>query len=100
MAMTHERPPAGAGTAGQASVELYERARRVTPGGVHTSIRNVEPALTFARAKGSHIWDSDGRDYIDYHAAFGPFILGHAFPAVTEAARATLDQADLFGVGT
>jgi glutamate-1-semialdehyde 2,1-aminomutase len=100
MAMTHERPTTGAGSAGQASQELYERARRATPGGVHTSIRNVEPALTFARAQGSHIWDSDGRDYIDYHAAFGPFILGHAFPAVTEAVRATLDQADLFGVGT
>lgn len=81
------------------SAALLEEASRVTPGGVHTSIRRIEPALSFARAEGAYIYDVDGNRYIDYHAAFGPFILGHCYPAVTERVREVIGRVDLFGVG-
>ena len=76
-----------------------ERARQVAPGGVHTSIRVVDPALSFARAEGAYIYDVDGNKYIDYHAAFGPFVLGHCDPKVTDRVRQTIGSVDLFGVG-
>jgi glutamate-1-semialdehyde 2,1-aminomutase len=81
------------------SRELLERARRVAPGGVHTSIRTIDPPVSFARAEGAYIYDVDGNRYIDYHAAFGPFVLGHTDPAVTERVRETIGRLDLFGVG-
>jgi glutamate-1-semialdehyde aminotransferase/spore coat polysaccharide biosynthesis protein SpsF (cytidylyltransferase family) len=47
-------------------------------------VQGVAPAF-LARAKGSHVWDVDGNDYIDYPMALGPIILGHCYPAVVEA---------------
>ena len=82
------------------SRQLIERARKVAPGGVHTSIRTVDPPLSFQRAEGAYIYDVDGNRYIDYHAAFGPFLLGHCYPAVTERVAETIKRTDLFGVGT
>jgi glutamate-1-semialdehyde 2,1-aminomutase len=81
------------------SEALLATASQVTPGGVHTSIRRIEPQLSFARAQGAYIYDVDGNRYIDYHAAFGPFILGHCYPAVTERVSETIRDVDLFGVG-
>ena len=81
------------------SEALLSEASRVAPGGVHTSIRRVDPPLSFERAEGAYIYDVDGNRYIDYHAAFGPFILGHCYPAVTERVRETIGHVDLFGVG-
>ena len=82
------------------SRQLIERARKVAPGGVHTSIRTVDPPLSFQRAEGAYIYDVDGNRYIDYHAAFGPFLLGHCYPDVTERVVETIKRTDLFGVGT
>jgi glutamate-1-semialdehyde 2,1-aminomutase len=81
------------------SRKLLDRARRVAPGGVHTSIRTIDPPVSFARAEGAYIYDVDGHRYIDYHAAFGPFVLGHTYPEVTERVRETIGHLDLFGVG-
>lgn len=81
------------------SLRLLERAKRVAPGGVHTSIRNIDPPLSFQRAEGAYIYDMDGNRYIDYHAAFGPFVLGHCHPFVTERVREAIGSTDLFGVG-
>ena len=81
------------------SEALLARASRVAPGGVHTSIRRSDPNLSFARAEGAYIYDLDGNRYIDYHAAFGPFVLGHCYPAVTERVREAIGRADLFGTG-
>jgi glutamate-1-semialdehyde 2,1-aminomutase len=78
---------------------LLERASRVAPGGVHTSIRRSDPNLCFERATGAYLYDVDGNRYIDYHAAFGPFILGHCYPAVTERVREAIGRLDLFGTG-
>jgi glutamate-1-semialdehyde 2,1-aminomutase len=81
------------------SRELIDRARHTAPGGVHTSIRNIEPQLCFSRAEGAYIYDVDGNRYIDYHAAFGPFVLGHCYPSVTEKVKEAISKTDLFGVG-
>ena len=82
------------------SSKLYEEANLYTPGGVHTSIRNVEPHLVFNRAEGAYIYDVDGNRYIDYQAAFGPFILGHNHRYVNSKVIENLSREDLFGTGT
>ncbi|CAG7654392.1 aspartate aminotransferase family protein [Paenibacillus allorhizosphaerae] len=82
------------------SAMLYSEANQYTPGGVHTSIRNVDPHLIFTTADGAYIYDADGNRYIDYQAAFGPFVLGHRHPYVTEKVIEAIQRTDLFGVGT
>jgi glutamate-1-semialdehyde 2,1-aminomutase len=81
------------------SDELIERAIQTAPGGVHTSIRRIDPQLCFDRAEGAYIYDVDGNQYIDYHAAFGPFVLGHCYPSVNAKVIEAIGRADLFGVG-
>ncbi len=81
------------------SEQLIARAKEFAPGGVHTAIRNIDPSLCFQRADGAYIYDMDGNRYIDYHAAFGPFVLGHCYPSVTERVREAIGHSDLFGVG-
>ncbi|MFJ6215878.1 aspartate aminotransferase family protein [Streptomyces sp. NPDC092296] len=77
---------------------LAERARRVIPGGVNSGQRSI-PGLTdlvIARTQGARFWDSEGREFTDYHAAFGPPLLGHNDPDVAAAvttAGATLGLA-------
>ncbi len=79
---------------------LSERARRIIPGGVSSSLRSLDPPRVFTRAAGSRIWDADGREYIDFHAAFGPIILGHADPRVRERAMETSAELDVMGAGS
>lgn len=83
-----------------ANERIFEEACRVIPGGVNTSLRRFEPRLALTRARGAVITDADGKDYIDYHAAFGPTVLGHNHPVVNARVKQTLDQLDLFGAGT
>ncbi len=82
------------------SSQLYAEACRYIPGGVNSSLRNIEPHLIFKKAEGAIIIDADGNEYIDYQAAFGPSILGHAHPLVNKRIKETLEQLDLVGVGT
>ncbi|GAB2537830.1 aspartate aminotransferase family protein [Gracilibacillus alcaliphilus] len=79
---------------------MYAEANVYTPGGVHTSIRNVAPHLIFKEAKGPYIIDADDKQYIDYQAAFGPMILGHNHPYVNQQVIEAIERTDLFGVGT
>ena len=75
------------------SMELYREALSVLPAGVSSNARvwravcpTYMPCSIFvARAKGSHIWDVDGNEYIDYRMGFGPVILGHSDPRIHEA---------------
>ena len=83
-----------------ASAALFERARRVTPGGVNTSLRKVAPQIAWSRASGAYMYDVDGNAYLDYHAAFGPIILGHADPDVAAGVAEQQGTLDLTGVGT
>ncbi len=78
---------------------IYEQAARYIPGGVSSSNRLVEPNLVFTRAEGAYIYDADGKRYIDYHAGFGPPILGHRYPDVNERIIDTLGRVDLVGIG-
>lgn len=82
------------------SAKLYQEACEYTPGGVHTSIRNINPHLIWKKAEGAYIYDADGNKYIDYQAAFGPFVLGHNHPYVNNRVIEALQQTDLYGTGT
>jgi glutamate-1-semialdehyde 2,1-aminomutase len=82
-----------------ASAELLDRAAEVIPGGVNTCRRRSEPRICFRRGEGAHLFDLEGRRYIDYHAAYGAIFLGHSHPAVTERVRAAIRDTVLFGVG-
>src|SRR3954471_17307014 len=75
-----------------ASEALLERNARLIAGGVVSLNRRADPVVAFARADGAYLWDVDGRQYIDYHAAFAPHILGHNHPLVNAAVRRALDD--------
>lgn len=79
---------------------LFDRSCHVIPGGVNTSLRRTEPRLVFMRASGATTTDADGNEYIDYHAAFGPIVLGHCYEPVTRRVTEILEQIDLVGTGT
>jgi len=79
---------------------IYARACEVIPGGVNTSLRRVVPHLIFTKADGAKITDADGNEYIDYHAAFGPIVLGHNFDAVLRSVVQAIGAVDLLGTGT
>src|SRR3954447_374550 len=74
-----------------ADAALRTRARRVIPGGLwgHLSAERLPEGYPqfFARAEGAHLWDVDGRRFVDLMCSWGPIILGHHHPAVEEAAR-------------
>ena len=83
------------------SKEILDRNKRYIPGGIVSTNRTVEPSLVFSHAQGSSLWDVDGKKYIDYHAAFGPYILGHNDEEVNQAVIAVLGSgASLYGSGT
>jgi glutamate-1-semialdehyde 2,1-aminomutase len=69
------------------SEELYERARQVIPGGISSNVRaDWEPLpLFYARGEGSHVWDVDGNEYIDYVLGRGPLFYGHSPKRIIEA---------------
>ena len=59
------------------SQQLLDENSRLIPGGLASLNRKADPVIAFIRAKGSRMWDIDGHEYIDYHAGFAPYILGH-----------------------
>lgn len=81
------------------SLARYERSCRSLSGGVSTSLRrSARPyPLFFERGEGSHIIDVDSNVYLDYSLAWGPLILGHAPPAVTDAIRRHASLGATFG---
>jgi len=81
------------------NMQLVDRARRLIPGGVNSTNRVVPWPLAVTRASGAYFSDADGRDYLDYHAAFGPLILGHNHARVNAAVRAVMERLDLIGAG-
>ena len=73
------------------SREMLERNARNIPGGVASVNRLSDPVIAFARARGSRMWDVSGKEYIDYHAGFAPYILGHSDPDVNAAVQAAME---------
>lgn len=86
------------------SAALFAEAQTYIPGGVNSPVRAfraVEGDPVFiARAEGSHIFDVDGNEYIDYVGSWGPLILGHAHPAVVEAVREYAGRGTSYGAPT
>src|SRR6202167_4030288 len=86
------------------SAELFACAQKLIPGGVNSPVRafrgvgGTPPFIV--RGQGSHIYDVDGNDYIDYVLSWGPLILGHCFPPVMDALRDVLAIGTSFGAPT
>jgi glutamate-1-semialdehyde 2,1-aminomutase len=76
-----------------------DRARRVIPGGVNSANRVLPWPFALRSAAGAYITDIEGKQYLDYHAAFGPLILGHNHPRVNAAVRAITERLDIIGTG-
>jgi len=86
---------------GKRSGALSEKARSVTVGGVHDELRYTEPyTIFFKRAKGSKVYDVDGKTYTDFLLGYGPLILGHCHPKVVQAVKRAAAVSDLWGIGT
>lgn len=83
----------------ETSKRLLAEAQRYLAGGVSTIMRaDAKPLpLYFERGAGSHIFDVDGNQYIDYTLAFGPLILGHCHPSVLEAVHHQLNRGQTYG---
>jgi glutamate-1-semialdehyde 2,1-aminomutase len=86
------------------SRDLRDLARCYMPGGVSSPVRAFkavggDPPL-IARGQGPRVFDVDGNAYIDYVAAFGPLILGHAHPAVTDALAQAAQRGTAYGATT
>jgi glutamate-1-semialdehyde 2,1-aminomutase len=81
------------------NAELAERAARVIPGGVNSGNRRMPWPLAITKAQGAYFHDADGTAYLDYHAAFGPLILGHNHAGVNAAVHAVIERLDIIGAG-
>ncbi len=83
---------------------LQERAEKLMPGGVNSPVRAFKAvgceAPFIVRGQGSHVWDADGNEYIDYVGSWGPLILGHAQPDVIEAILSAAVNGTSFGAST
>jgi glutamate-1-semialdehyde 2,1-aminomutase len=80
------------------SEKLFMKAKKLIPGGVNSPVRAYQPYPFFTeRSHGSHIFDVDGKEYIDYCLGFGPLILGHAHPKIAEAVKAQVERGSLYG---
>jgi glutamate-1-semialdehyde 2,1-aminomutase len=87
-------------TSSARSARLSAHASTLLPGGVSSSLRKVAPSLAFTRAAGGRVWDADGNEYVDFHAAFGPIVLGHRDPFLGERVRELTEGIDLVGLGS
>jgi glutamate-1-semialdehyde 2,1-aminomutase len=83
---------------------LFERAQRVTPGGVNSPVRAFKAVggapYFVARGEGAYVTDVEGVTYIDYVQSYGASILGHAHPKVVEAVRRAAAEGTTFGAPT
>nr|WP_304217840.1 glutamate-1-semialdehyde 2,1-aminomutase [Fredinandcohnia onubensis] len=87
------------------SEELYSEALEHIVGGVNSPSRSYKAVgggapVAMERAKGAYFWDVDGNKYIDYLAAYGPIITGHAHPHITEAITKAAETGVLYGTPT
>lgn len=73
--------------------EWIARAQAVLPAG---GFGNFDPGIVIARGEGSHVWDEDGNEYIDYLIGSGPMLLGHGHPEVMEAVLEQLPKGMTF----
>ncbi|MCX7256550.1 MAG: glutamate-1-semialdehyde 2,1-aminomutase [Polaromonas sp.] len=83
---------------------LFERAKKLIPGGVNSPVRAFKAVggtpRFIQRAQGAYFWDADGQRYIDYIGSWGPMILGHGHPAVLEAVQKAVLEGFSYGAPT
>jgi glutamate-1-semialdehyde 2,1-aminomutase len=83
---------------------LFERARRVIPGGVNSPVRAFKAVggtpRFIKRAQGAYFWDANDTRYIDYIGSWGPMILGHGHPAIVQAVQNAALEGFSFGAPT
>lgn len=83
---------------------LFERAKRVIPGGVNSPVRAFKAVggtpRFIKRAQGAYFWDANDQRYIDFIGSWGPMILGHGHPAVVQAVQAAVLEGFSFGAPT
>ncbi|MNH94657.1 Glutamate-1-semialdehyde 2,1-aminomutase 1 [compost metagenome] len=87
------------------SEQLYQEALQHIAGGVNSPSRSFKAVgggapVFMKRARGAYFWDEDGNRYIDYLAAFGPIITGHAHPHITAAITRVAENGLLYGTPT
>ncbi|HUB80913.1 MAG TPA: glutamate-1-semialdehyde 2,1-aminomutase [Bryobacteraceae bacterium] len=86
------------------SEELFRRAQEIIPGGVNSPVRAFRSVggkpVFIERGEGSHIFDADGNEYIDYVGSWGPLLLGHRHPAILAALERALSIGTSFGAPT
>ncbi len=89
---------------GLTNESLFARAQRVIPGGVNSPVRafrSVGGVPYFVdRAEGAHVWDVEGRRYLDLVQSYGAVILGHAHPAVVKAVQQAAEHGTSYGAPT
>ena len=81
---------------------LFDRAKKVIPGGVNSPVRafgsvHMDP-IFFNKAKGCHLYSTDGKEYIDYICSWGPMILGHGREDLVKKAQGYLDEVLTLGL--
>ncbi len=86
--------------AGPKSQSLQKRAQKILPLGVNSNFRYWGEGVTpyVDKGKGAHLWDVDGRRFIDYRMAFGPIILGHAYDEVDAKVIEEIQRGGLFAM--
>ena len=83
------------------SAQLFERASRTLPFGVVSSFQKMQPyPIYVTHGQGSHIWDQDGTEYLDFHCGFGAMVVGHAHPRIVEAVHEAAGRGTHFAVTT
>ena len=86
------------------STALFSRARQIIPGGVNSPVRAFKGVggtpVFIKNAQGAYIFDTDGKQYIDYVGSWGPMILGHNHPAILNAVLKTAENGLSFGAPT
>jgi glutamate-1-semialdehyde 2,1-aminomutase len=87
-----------------ASAALFDRATRVTPGGVNSPVRAFRAVggtpRFMTRAYGPYLVDADGREYVDLVCSWGPMLLGHAHPDVVVAVQRAVERGTSYGTPT
>jgi glutamate-1-semialdehyde 2,1-aminomutase len=83
------------------SERRYRRAVRVMPRGVPSSFQAADPRPTYlSHGRGSHVWDVDGNEYVDFHNGFGVMCVGHAHPAIVAAVARRAEEGTHFAAPT
>jgi glutamate-1-semialdehyde 2,1-aminomutase len=83
------------------SIAYREIANRHVAGGVASSWQDSPPhAIFIDRGKGSHLWDIDGNEYLDFHLGYGAMVVGHAHPTIAEAIKRAAERGTHFAQPT